>query len=619
VVRGPSSDWPTIKQELDAKVVELVISPSTSDASILASLELAQSMDQQVLLHIYDRDSNTQNPWRLDGGEWSVTQRGVEILNLVEGHPALYAVYMLHEPFDSSTYHADADAQRALYAILKSYADVPLYTDISSLHMALNSGEALSDGMCDYCATFPTTFRGAWTSEQCLAETFRRIDADLATQRQYMPNSEVVFLVNVYQLGDGSQYRLPTEAELIEVRDYICAVDRPMLYYPWSHSGYVQELKDTPELWPIIRAGCGASPPATPTNTPVTPTDTPTPDLTPTHTPAPTNTPTPSPTPADTPTATPTPTHTPISVPTDTPTATSMPTSTPTNTPVPTSTPVSTPTPTDTPTSTPTSTPTDTPVPTPTATHTPTPVPTSTPTLTPGGAIIIDHRHTDPSQLSQAQLDAARGLATFFNHASIGGNILDGMRDLQGQDYGRYNIAILYGNGSAVGINEYGAGSNGRPLTKVDGFAASVNSGQIAAFMKFCTGDIPCVNGDTSIETMWIRYRDMMVTELVEHPNTTLVWWTIPIIASNNSRAHCNQELEWFNNQVRTYVSEHGGVLFDIADIESHDPDGNPVTTSGGYEAAWPAYTSDGAHLSTTGRQRVAAAVWHLLAQIGDW
>lgn len=257
VGRTPESDWRPIRDDLGGVVVEHLVKPSVSDADILGSLNRAQALGLRVLLHIYDSESNTRKPWRLEDGNWVVSERGVEILRLVEGHPALFAVYTLHEPYDSSDYHADSDAQRALYALLKSYVDVPLYTDIATLQRPLQFSEVLSDGMCDYCATFPTTFRGSWTSERSLAETFRRIDADLAAQRQYMPNSELVFLVNMYQIGDGDRYRLPTEEELIAVRDYVCELGTPILYYPWTHGGYDITLSEAAALWPLIAEGCG--------------------------------------------------------------------------------------------------------------------------------------------------------------------------------------------------------------------------------------------------------------------------------------------------------------------------------------------------------------------------
>jgi hypothetical protein len=208
------------------------------------------------LLHIYDHHSNTQNPWSLAGDQWFISPRGAEILQLVEGHPAVWAIYQLHEPFDSSSYHADANAQRALYSLLKQYTNHELYTDIGTLARPAEASEVLSDGMCDYCATFPTTFRGEWSSEQSLAETFRRMDADLSVQAAYMPNSQLIFLINTYQIADGTGYRLPTPDELRAAQAHACDLAVPVLYYPWQHGRYDRTLSTTPELWPVVAEGC---------------------------------------------------------------------------------------------------------------------------------------------------------------------------------------------------------------------------------------------------------------------------------------------------------------------------------------------------------------------------
>ncbi|RLC64929.1 MAG: hypothetical protein DRI80_00120 [Chloroflexota bacterium] len=502
ITRAPVDDWPTIKENLGGSVVDLIVYPYTPLSEILTSLDSADSLAYQVVFHIYDGDTPTNNPWYLNAAdEWVFPQSAIDTLEAVSDHPALLAVYALHEPLDEGEAHVPVEKQRELYQLLKIYTDgLPVYTDMGGLSPWEDQGVDLTDGICDYCRTGPSYFRSGWTSEQCIAETLSRIDADLDTQQRLMPNSQVVFAINTYAFADY-QYpiRLPTAYELDVVRDYLCNLDQPMLYHPWHYSTYDATLEDAPELWPVIAEGCDEQIPVTQTNT-----------------------------------------------------------------------------------------------------------------------IIIDHNAVDASVIPQAWLDEARVLVTFFNHKSIGNNILDGIADLQAQDPGRYSISVQFSNGTSPGINHYQAGSNGAPLTKISGFADNVQDGHDLAFMKFCTGDCECIQGDTPIDQVWAAYREMMIAEQAEHPNTVLAWWTWPIIASNNSRAYCNEELAEFNDAVRAYVDANGGVLFDIADIESHDPDGNPVYYNG-WEAAYPDYTTDGAHLSEMGRQRVASAMWWLLARVAGW
>ena len=122
-----------------------------------------------------------------------------------------------------------------------------------------------------------------------------------------------------------------------------------------------------------------------------------------------------------------------------------------------------------------------------------------------------------------------------------------------------------------------------------------------------------------------------------EHPDTTFIYWTTSLARSIGTPAS-----ETFNEQMRQYAIDNGKVLFDVADILSHDPDGNPCYDNRDgvpYEAPGqsenypddgvqiPAicqhYTTEanGGHLGrvSTGRNRVAQAFWVLMARIAGW
>jgi hypothetical protein len=121
------------------------------------------------------------------------------------------------------------------------------------------------------------------------------------------------------------------------------------------------------------------------------------------------------------------------------------------------------------------------------------------------------------------------------------------------------------------------------------------------------------------------------------HPELTVIYWTTSLARSIGS-----PESEIFNNQMRAYAMSHGKPLFDVADILSHDPYGNPCydnrdgvpynigTASENYPddglntpAICQYYTteSDGGHLGTisVGKIRVAKAFWVLMAQLAGW
>jgi hypothetical protein len=259
VARAPVDDWPAIRQNLGGSVVDLIVRPYTPLGDIIASLDSAEAVGYRVVFSIYDDNTSINKPWYLDpDGQWVFPQSAIDMLGAVSGHPAMFAVYALHEPLDGGETYVGVEQQQALYNLLKLHTGgLPVYTDIGGLAAFEDRGEPLADGMCDYCATFPSHFRSDWTSEQCLAETLYRIDADLDTQQRLMPGSQVVFLINTYAFADYPvPMRLPFSYELGVVKGRLCDLDQPMVYYPWHHGGYDATLEDAPELWPVIAQGC---------------------------------------------------------------------------------------------------------------------------------------------------------------------------------------------------------------------------------------------------------------------------------------------------------------------------------------------------------------------------
>ncbi|MCC6746652.1 MAG: hypothetical protein IT371_03275 [Deltaproteobacteria bacterium] len=131
------------------------------------------------------------------------------------------------------------------------------------------------------------------------------------------------------------------------------------------------------------------------------------------------------------------------------------------------------------------------------------------------------------------------------------------------------------------------------------------------------------------------------VHDLVAHearlPGKVFIYST-----SSLSRGIGTQVSERFNSDLRAWARANDKILFDIADIESHAPDGRPCydNRDGVYYSngnAWenhpddgldlaaicPEYTSeaDGGHLGNqaTGGIRLAKAFWVVMAQIAGW
>ncbi len=252
------------------------------------------------------------------------------------------------------------------------------------------------------------------------------------------------------------------------------------------------------------------------------------------------------------------------------------------------------------------------------------------PTVSPMPAVIINHNNVDASVIPTIYLGMAQQKSVVFDHHSIGGNIMTGMTALQSQSPNRYPVVSQFGpsstwftthHGTGINIGEFQDGDNYYPETKIAGFDSTMRSGigNVANYagMKFCFLDIydDAANGLST----WNSYRTMMLNLMATYPNTKFYWVTDALEQALSS-AYINHEKSIFNNAVRQYVQANGGVLFDLADIESHDPNGNLITDSHGYEALYSGYAqTQDHHLNGTGQVRVAQGMWWMFARMSGW
>jgi hypothetical protein len=249
---------------------------------------------------------------------------------------------------------------------------------------------------------------------------------------------------------------------------------------------------------------------------------------------------------------------------------------------------------------------------------------------TPMPAIVVNHNTVNAALIPQSYLNVAAQKNVVFDHHSIGGNIMTGMGTLQSQSPARYSFVSQFAppsdwftthHGTGINIGEFQDGDNYDPASKIAGFNTTMRSGignvVNIAFMKFCFLDISddFVNGMST----WNSYRTMMTSLMTTYPNTLFVWVTDPLEQALSS-AYINREKSLFNNALRQYVQTNGGVLLDLADIESHDPNGNLIVDSQGYEALYSGYAqTQDHHLNGAGQQRIASAFWWLFARLSGW
>jgi hypothetical protein len=358
--------------------------------------------------------------------------------------------------------------------------------------------------------------------------------------------------------------------------------------------------------------------------------------------------------------------------PTNTPTATA--TATATASPTITTTPTATPTSTSTTTPTTTGTATTTPTPTATPTSTVTPTATSTPTATatrpgvtpPAGMIYVD-RHSVAlfDDIPANYLAAAAALDMFYMDRSVGQNISVGLTCLSSPHASapnhckRYNHVPQHPEFSVDPSEVYWAGTYDRTNWDYVVWPQGCGSWQqkVGCFLDYATSHL----GEYDVVSFQFSYLEVesgtianqpggfftanannydvydLVAFETAHPDKVMIYWT-----SSLARSIGTAVSESFNIQMRQFAIDNEKVLFDVADILTHTPDGTPCydnrdgvpfTGSNGSEnfpddglnipAICPQYTTefDGGHLGSisAGMIRVSKAYWVLMAQIAGW
>lgn len=240
-------------------------------------------------------------------------------------------------------------------------------------------------------------------------------------------------------------------------------------------------------------------------------------------------------------------------------------------------------------------------------------------------AQVVDHDDLESVvSLPQCALDAVGAQRWLFTHASVGGNLLEGLDDLHAAEPGRYRLAttwVGYDGGAlrcdpppattAPGtVYECGRGNPGwqDKLTIFErsvGLAGWESPAVDAAMDKLCYIDQDADAG---------AYLAMMDALATAHPDTTFVHTTMPLTTGEDGD---NVLRNLYNQEVRAHCAASGELLYDVADMEAHDPEGVEQTfDSGGttYQRLYAAYTSDGGHLDAELGHRRVALGWYAVA-----
>jgi len=251
-------------------------------------------------------------------------------------------------------------------------------------------------------------------------------------------------------------------------------------------------------------------------------------------------------------------------------------------------------------------------------------------------AVIIDHTCTDLDSIPSEWIDQAKNrLRVSYGHTSHGSQIITGMEVLRDNlsSGGLYDFttdgSVAAGN---LSIADYTPqGDLGNPdrvawASRTRSYLKGSGSDRNVVVWSWC-GQVSD-SSSSDIDTYLGRMNQLES----EFPSVTFVYMTGHLDGSGEG-GNLNQR----NNQIRQYVRDNHKILFDFADIESYDPDGNYFLnrgaddacaySGGNWAAEWCAAHSgnflclscDCAHSEPLNCNRKARAFWWLMAKIAGW
>jgi hypothetical protein len=250
------------------------------------------------------------------------------------------------------------------------------------------------------------------------------------------------------------------------------------------------------------------------------------------------------------------------------------------------------------------------------------------------GAIVADHTAIDKfNSIPLSAISAAAAIKTLFMHQSTGNNIeymgLECLAGLQNDPSFFPQECSTYFQNPYTPYDDRNwdwkmwDSPTADAIAKNDEWFSVANTQQSnyqVLGMKFCYVD--GWNQD------FAYYRDHMLELESRYPNKIFIWstsalWNEPGSACQNNGFNSCQNIAEFNQQVRAYAIANHKPLYDIADIESHDPNGN-LCLIDGYEGLCDAYYTGnggggGGHPDADGSLRLAKGFWWLMARISGW
>jgi len=238
--------------------------------------------------------------------------------------------------------------------------------------------------------------------------------------------------------------------------------------------------------------------------------------------------------------------------------------------------------------------------------------------------ILIDHTSIDKFNLIPDDIIRdASSIKVLFRGASVEENIRYGLECMYGNFPGRRPNSCSAFHDLKYDSSKWIVQFRGNPgwIEKVDDFVRETESqGSEYDVLMFTVGYIDGLDGTTfpeisEEENFQKLYIDKLEALENKYPDKVFVWWTMSL--AQEGQVNTTK----FNEMLRSYASEHNKILVDLADFESHDPNGNQCLDQNQLPVICQNYTEEkvSGHLNDLGRERGAKLFWYMMARLTGW
>ena len=242
-------ELPFIRQ-LGFTVVLNDFSYEASPTEWIAYLNAAQAQNLKVIAWLWPEG------WQLNRltQKWTIDAQAELFLKSVANHPALLAVYGLHEPYwmECEGCGYTTAQMQALYQAIKKIAPVPIYSEINGIAFWAEQGPAttIANGICDYCQTafYPFLTDGSYQHDELL----QHLNREIAALQRHAPQSQLIWTMPAMSHVED-QLRMPTSSEMFDYARLVYAREEIWgawwYMWRWDDELYPDYLAKHPQLF----------------------------------------------------------------------------------------------------------------------------------------------------------------------------------------------------------------------------------------------------------------------------------------------------------------------------------------------------------------------------------